>query len=169
MPITDACLAKCSILKLAVVSICPGGDVSGCTDAHYQRLRREMPDKLMPTGRFANSLSDHMNSKEITIRDLSNLVNITYEHARRLVKGGALPSLRLLKDICSSLRVDQRAWEKLVVADQMEQKFGGIPAALAGKNPDAVPFERVISQLTEEQRQTFLVQMRAVASKNKRR
>ena len=125
----------------------------------------------MPTtvvsSRFSDALEKHMNDKKISIRDLSSLVGITYEHARRITKGLAFPSPRLFKDVCEALKVKPGEWEKLLVADQMETKFGGVTATLAGKNPAFVPFEKVLYKLTEEQRKAFLMQMNAVAAQNR--
>jgi len=68
-----------------------------------------------------------------SIKDLSDMMDMSYEHTRRLVNGDNLPSKIALKTLVSLLKLDKEEAEKVWLADNLRKKYGGIPAELAGR------------------------------------
>ena len=61
-----------------------------------------------------------------------------------------------------------RKMESLLVADHVEQKYGGIPHALAGKHPELSLLAPSWDLLTPEQKHSFRIQIKSVAEANQR-
>ena len=119
-------------------------------------------------GRLARAFADRMNELEFTIKDVAARSGLTYEHVRKLVKGEAYPSRLALRELCQVLKLDHGEMNELAVADRLEKKYGGIPHALAGRHPELSLLERWWDLLTEEQKQSFRIQIRSVAESNER-
>ena len=117
-------------------------------------------------GRLARALAERMNELELTIKDVAARSGLTYEHVRKLVKGEAYPSRLALRELCQVLKLDHGKMNELAVADRLEKKYGGIPHALAGRHPELSLLERWWDLLTEEQKESFRIQIRSVAESN---
>ena len=118
-------------------------------------------------GRFAQLMADRMEELGLEIRDVSVAIEATYEYVRRLVRGTALPSKRITKDLSELLKVSRDQLETAAVADKLNHKYGGIPAQLAGKNPALEPFERVVPYLTSKQLDSLLDMANSFKKRNK--
>lgn len=119
-------------------------------------------------GRLARALADRMNELELTIKDVASRSGLTYEHVRKLVKGEAYPSRLALRELCQVLKLEHGEMNELAVADRLEKKYGGIPHALAGRHPELSLLERWWDLLTEDQKESFRIQIRSVAESNER-
>lgn len=119
-------------------------------------------------GRLARALADRMNELELTIKDVALRSGLTYEHVRKLVKGEAYPSRLALRELCQVLKLDHGPMNELAVADRLEKKYGGIPHALAGRHPELSLLERWWDLLTEQQKESFRIQIRSVAESNEK-
>jgi transcriptional regulator with XRE-family HTH domain len=126
-----------------------------------------MAVEIEPTGRFGTGLRSAMDAKGVSAKDLADRVNITYEHVRKLIRGDAYPSKALLTLICQTLSWDPDKATQLASTDKIERKFGGVPALLAGKNPELVEIERHWDYLTPEQKETVKVLIAALADRNR--
>jgi hypothetical protein len=62
-------------------------------------------------------------------------ITITYEHARKLVKGIAFPSRLVLKEICRVLTLNFDEMDRLLVEDKLRHKYGPRYAEALGENP----------------------------------
>ena len=109
-----------------------------------------------------------MNELELTIKDVASRSGLTYEHVRKLVKGEAYPSRLALRELCQVLKLEHGEMNELAVADRLEKKYGGIPHALAGRHPELSLLERWWDLLTEDQKESFRIQIRSVAESNER-
>jgi len=122
--------------------------------------------ELPAQGRFGRALAERMNALDFTIRRLAELSGLTYEHIRKLVRGAAFPSRLALRELCRVLSLDAARMETLAVAYRIEKKYGGIPHELSGNHPELsllVPFWDL---LTEEQKESFRIQIKSVAQAN---
>lgn len=95
-------------------------------------------------------INEAMESKGMSIRDLSVELGSTYEHVRKIVRGGAVPSKYMLTSICAALKLNPKEMEKLATADRIRHKFGKIPIELSGKNPEMEAIERAWPHLSED-------------------
>ena len=121
-----------------------------------------------PAGRLAQSLAERMNERQQTIKDVAAQSGLTYEHVRKLVKGEAYPSRLALRELCRVLALDETEMEKLAIADRLEKKYGGIPSELAGRHPELSLLARWWDMLTDEQKESFRIQIRSVAESNQK-
>ncbi len=119
-----------------------------------------------PDGRLARALAERMNELDLSIKDVASRSGLTYEHVRKLVKGEAYPSRLTLRELCQVLRLESGEMNELAVADRLEKKYGGIPHAFAGRHPELSLLERWWDLLTDEQKESFRVQIRSVAESN---
>src|SRR5438105_15652170 len=122
--------------------------------------------ELNPEGRLATALVQRMNELDLTIRQLAQRTGLTYEHIRKVVKGIAYPSEFALRELCRVLELEVSRMEPLAVADRIEKKYGGIPHALAGNHPELSLLAPWWDRLTEEQKQSFRIQIKSVADAN---
>src|ERR1051325_6488060 len=112
-------------------------------------------------GRLARALTGRMNELDLSIRDVASSSGLTYEHVRKLVKGEAYPSRLALRELCRVLTLDHSQMDELAIADRLEKKYGGIPHALAGRHPELSLLEQWWDVLTEEQKDSFRIQIRS--------
>lgn len=126
-----------------------------------------MAVEIEPTGRFGTGLRSAMDARGISAKDLADRVRITYEHVRKLIRGDAYPSKALLTIICQELEWDLEKATQLAHTDKIERKFGGVPALLAGKNPELRDIERHWEYLTPEQKETIKILVSALADRNR--
>lgn len=118
-------------------------------------------------GQFATKISEVMEGRGLSVAWLSRELDITYEHVRKICHGLAFPSRYILKDICRLLDLDLEDMQKLVIADKIQNKYGGIPFELAGKTPRFVELERVLPKLTQEQFESLLDMAEGMAKRNR--
>jgi transcriptional regulator with XRE-family HTH domain len=128
---------------------------------------RNMAVEIEPTGRFGTALRSAMDAKSVSAKELADRVKITYEHVRKLIRGDAYPSKSLLTLICQTLEWDSDKATQLAHTDKIERKFGGVPALLAGKNPELSDIERHWEYLHDEQKETVKVLVAALADRNR--
>lgn len=121
--------------------------------------------KFVP--QFSHSMLEGLEDKNQNVAWLAKEVGITYEHARKLGKGVAFPSRRLLRDICRVLGLKEEEMWRLVVSDKLREKYGEIPTELAGKSQRALEVERLLPKITEEQYQSLLGMLEGWAKRNR--
>ncbi len=102
--------------------------------------------------RLAEVLNEAMKKQRVSIRDLALATGVTYEHIRRCVRGINNPATPLLRLICGYLELDEAEMAQYAAADELERKFGDVPALLADKNPEMTMIERHWVNLTAAQK-----------------
>jgi len=115
-------------------------------------------------GKVATMLDEKMQELGLGIRDVAAQVDISYEFARRLVKGEALPSKWVLLVLSEKLNLDKSELEQAAVADRIQAKFGDAALKLAGKDPEIQPFINILQQLDEGRRKTAMLLLRGLLS-----
>lgn len=103
------------------------------------------------TTRLGDLISKKLAEKDLEILDLAKELEVSYEHARRIVKGLGVPSKPILRIICTYLGMNYKEAEKMVTVDKIQKKYGGIPLELSNKKPGLEPIERVWDSLTPSQ------------------
>ena len=119
-------------------------------------------------GQFASALQQRLDDRQMTLKELANEIEASYEHCRKLVRGSASPSPLLLKQICSTLDLDLEKMKRLVTADQNRSRYGTIPDELSGKNPDLARMERLWPGLNTEQKEVLEVLAETLVARNRR-
>jgi hypothetical protein len=128
-----------------------------------------MPSPITPEGHFAAALDAQINKRRMSVRKLAEKTDSTYEHMRKLARGLALPSRKLINSIAVALSWDADEATQFVVADKIQKNYGAVPIKISGQiNVTLKPFVNLIPQLTDEQRKMFLEQMRAIIRMNRR-
>jgi ribosome-binding protein aMBF1 (putative translation factor) len=118
---------------------------------------------------LGEKISEAMDAKGVSIEDLAREMDITYEHARRLSRGEAVPSVLLLKSVCNRLKLDFTEMNRIAVADKIRQKYGDVAVLLAGRKPDMEGMERLWDKLTHEQKETLTTTAQSLVKQNKTR
>lgn len=92
-------------------------------------------DEDRPFGQLGEALSDALERDRKNLSDFARSIDITYEHARKLVKGMAFPSRLLLKEICRVLALKFEEMDRLLVEDKLRHKYGPRYAEALGEDP----------------------------------
>jgi transcriptional regulator with XRE-family HTH domain len=112
-------------------------------------------------------ISNAMEKQKVSIKDLAIGLDISYEHARRIVRGEGIPSKHILRAICKALDIDFTVAERLAVDSRVRKAYGdSVILNLAGKIPSLEPVERIWEQLTPEQQEDAITLMQGWARRN---
>lgn len=106
--------------------------------------------------RLAEMITARMQEGGVTTLDLAKKLDISYEHMRRVVKG-MIPSRFVLKALCEELKLPYKQVLDLANADKIKEKYGDLPAVMAGKKPGMEPLERIWDYLTEDQQKDLVL------------
>jgi hypothetical protein len=115
---------------------------------------------------FSVAVLEALEAKDKSIGWLADATKITYEHARKLVRGKTFPSKLLLPQIIKVLGLDKQKITQMVIADRLRKQFGEIPEAITGKTPRMVKLGMVLESLTDEQFQNLLGMAQGMAAMN---
>jgi hypothetical protein len=96
----------------------------------------------------------------ISIRDVAQKVDVTYEQVRRIVNCGCKPSNTLLQLLCQLLDLDYPAMSKLMNEDIVEFKYGVTPAAPG-------PLAEIWDDLTPVQQEDLLLLAKSWVKRNR--
>lgn len=124
------------------------------------------PNSEPPTD-LSEIIAKRMGELGITINELAQLVDISYEHARRIVNVGGVPARPVLRLISRELNLDFHELDKMAAAANITKKYGSIPLELSGKNPELEPIERAWQHLTDQQKQDAIAMVKGWAKRNK--
>jgi transcriptional regulator with XRE-family HTH domain len=106
----------------------------------------------MANKHFATLLSRHMAQQSLSIRELSKRLGISYEHARRLQTGEALPSPLLVEKMDSAIRLPHEEGQLAAQKDRMLKKYGEqLVAGRTGVSERVTLFEPLINALAPDQ------------------
>ena len=110
---------------------------------------------IEPKGRFSSDLKRAVEESGLTLTELAQKVDSTYEHMRKLVAGRAYPSTHLLRAMASTLGADREEWSEMIEADKLFKRYKKLPKVL-NTNPKLEPFEAIINALNQEQIEAML-------------
>lgn len=122
----------------------------------------------MSKTRFGEEMQKRMDALGLSIRDVSDKLGSTYEYVRRMVRGMSLPSKYMIVNLEEILQWHRDEMRPLMVSDKIERQHGGIPAELAGKNPELAPFEHGWPMLSEHEKEILLNQLNSFVRQYKK-
>jgi transcriptional regulator with XRE-family HTH domain len=111
---------------------------------------------IEPSGRFSTALKAAIEASNMSLTELAQAVDSTYEHMRKLVGGKAHPSIHLLRALAIELKADKDEWAELIEADKLHKRFKHLPKFL-NQSADLEVLQPLFPQLTK-QNQDFVVQ-----------
>ncbi|MBZ5719312.1 MAG: helix-turn-helix domain-containing protein [Acidobacteriia bacterium] len=120
-------------------------------------------------GFFNARLEQRMIEMGLSAPELARRVGVTYEHVRKLIMGQCLPSDSTLERLCTSLGLKQKELRRRVMKDKMIFRFGDAAWQAAGIDPRVAPCYILFPLLTRDERELFLVQVKAVAETSRTR
>lgn len=123
-------------------------------------------DEKPPT-ELSELIAKRLEERGLSINELGVLVDITYEHARRIVNAGGIPSKAVLRLISQELGLDFHQMEKMATAASIMKKYGSIPLELSGKDPEMEPICKAWLHLTDQQKQDAIAMIKGWAKRNK--
>ena len=120
-------------------------------------------------GFFNTRLEQRMNEAGVSARELATKAGSTYEHIRKLIMGRCLPSDSMLERLCASLELNIKEMSRRVVKDKMIFRFGDAAWQASGIDPRAAPCYILLPLLSRNEREAFLVQLRALGEMKRNR
>lgn len=106
--------------------------------------------------RLAFELARLIEARHLSIKELAEQVDLSYEQTRRLVNGSALPSREAIERICAILGADLKKMTTLLFAEKSQRVYGSdVVSEVTGKDPRFSELEPLLPQLTQEQFETL--------------
>lgn len=131
------------------------------------------------TSRFGTALRLALERKGVTVQELSEAIGITYEGARRVLKGLTWPSDAKLDKIVQFLKLDRAEMMRLITEDRIEHRFrielpidrGSFDQTitLPGRSAAAHELLSYWQELTPEQRSTLIDLAQAMLRRNRKK
>jgi transcriptional regulator with XRE-family HTH domain len=113
-------------------------------------------------------IQERMDELGLSIKDVADKAESTYEHIRKITRGTSFPSKYFIRVLAEILDMKKEELEELVTIDQIMHKHGKTINRIVGKNPELEPIEKVWVKLTKDQKADFISQMTAVARRNRK-
>jgi transcriptional regulator with XRE-family HTH domain len=110
---------------------------------------------IQANGRFAVALKAAVEESGMSLADLGEKVDGSYEHLRKLIAGKAYPSLHLLRILATTLKADKEKWSELIEADKLYAKYKHLPKFLK-QSGDLEKFQPIIPQLSKAGQEMLL-------------
>ena len=111
---------------------------------------------MIPGGRFGQLLAQGVQKTGISLRELADKLDYTYEQMRKIWIGSSSPSPQLLKEISKLLDLDLKAAEEASAADRMERRYGQTGLKVLGQNPRLSGLSAVAAMLTDAELATLV-------------
>jgi transcriptional regulator with XRE-family HTH domain len=111
--------------------------------------------KVESKGRFAAALKGAVEKSGMSLADLAQKLDLSYEHVRKLVAGLAYPSMSLLQILASTLGADRDKLEQLIETDKFHRDYKYLPKSMK-QSPELEPFEPIIPKLSPVGREMLL-------------
>lgn len=121
---------------------------------------------IEPSGRFSTALKAAIEKADLSLVELAQQCDSSYEHMRKLVAGRAHPSIHLLRILANILKADKDEWAELVEADKLHAKYKHLPKFL-GHSAALERFQPLIPLLSAKN-QEMLFQMAKTLLKQQR-
>lgn len=126
-----------------------------------------MTPKQHEQNSFAERLKELMqdHTPPLDLKRLAEEADISYEHARKMVRGDTIPTKFIIRTLATFFKVESSPLEALANSDRFSKKYGKhAPASVF--NPDIAPFAKGWDMLTETQRVSLLNQLKTYLEKN---
>jgi transcriptional regulator with XRE-family HTH domain len=126
-----------------------------------------MPTKQVEIASFSERLKELMREKapDYWIQNLADDLQLSFEHARKLVKGLAIPTDLRCEAIARVFDVDPAELIEIAEAEKFHKKYG--KTALAPNfNPELAAFSSAWGLLTDTQKSSLLGSLKRMVSEN---
>ena|SRR6266702_3598259 len=97
---------------------------------------------------------------KMSIRELSDSLKITYEYARRLVRGLSIPGKFAIPAIANLLDANPQALESIAHRDRLRK--AGVLETVVEVNQDQILFQKALDKLDHSEREQIRKQMRGI-------
>jgi hypothetical protein len=128
--------------------------------------RKPDTEPSVPTNMLSEFIAAGLAAKSFGINDLAKRVEISYEHARRAVRGESVPAKSALKEICRVLDLDYDRASRLADGAHLRSKYGMLPEELVTRPKGLEPIERVWQKLTINQKDDLVMMAQQWARRN---
>lgn len=115
---------------------------------------------------LSEKISARMEHIGMDINTLAVTADITYEHARGIVRGIRVPSKRVLKDIAAALDIPYDTVDGIATAARIRHRFGDVSELIGHKKAGMEPIERVWDKLNDDQKATLVDMARSMAKRS---
>ena len=123
---------------------------------------------IQANGRFSTALKEALDRPGLSLAELAEAVDSTYEHMRKLVGGRAYPSQNLLIKLARVTHADLETWEEHVEWDKIHEQYGCIPDCVKPRE-EMVPFAKLIPRLSQTGRSVVLGAAKALLEAQRKR
>lgn len=121
----------------------------------------------VPKTQMAVLLLQVMQEEGLSINDLANEFDMTYEYMRRLVQGKGAMSKPVLRNMAARFKWDYKEVEKLLVQDRFRLKNGEHGALAQEVTPGTEVFVRGWNLLTKRQQDVLTEQLEMFVKQNR--
>ena len=115
-----------------------------------------MPPDIKPKTALSLEIYTRMKQVPLSSKQLADAVEVHYETMRYILKGDRPPPKRLLRDICRVLTLDFEAMNEMLVAEQINRKFGRVPATRRN-DPELQSIEEAWPLLLPEEKEHIVL------------
>jgi hypothetical protein len=129
-------------------------------------MKKETKEPAVETNLLSEFIEAGLAAKNYGINDLAKRVDISYEHARRTVRGEGVPTKFVLKEMCKVLDLDYERAARLADGANLRKKYGMMPEELVTRPKGLEPIERVWSKLTIVQKDDLVMMAQQWARRN---
>lgn len=113
--------------------------------------------------RTGDLISSRMGELGMSIKELAKAIEVTYEHARRIVKEESVPSKQLMKAVSGALEMPRETLESASVEDKIRIRYKDLPASIIERKAGLEPIERVWENLGPDQRENLIALAQSMA------
>ncbi len=129
---------------------------------HKEKRLKEQDQQTDGTA-ISRIIEKAMAKKKVTIRRMAEELEVTYEHARCIVRGLSIPSKHILPELSTLLGLDLRELGEAQVSAQINKKYGNIPLEIVGKNPELEPIQQVWADLSPQHKSDLILMAKTFA------
>lgn len=120
-------------------------------------------------GKLAAKIQEALEqSEDRSIRGLSQAIKASYEHARKIVRGEAIPTRRLIDDVALYLGLDASHLRSLADQDRLRKQFPDLPTGGTDLPPQLESIQRSWESLKPEQREDLAYLAKRWSQRNKK-
>lgn len=121
---------------------------------------------IEPKGRFATAFKSAIEEADLSLVELAEKADSSYENMRKLVAGKSLPSIFLLRILATILKADKDEWVELIEADRFYKTYKHLPKSM-GQSPDLEKLQGTFPQLTKDNQNTIVQMVRTLLKQQK--
>lgn len=113
--------------------------------------------EIEPQGRLAAAIKTAAEKAGLSLSQLAEKADSSYEQMRKIIRGGTLPSMSLLRVLAQELHADKDEWATLCETDRFYKTYKRMPKEF-GQSADLERLQSVFPLLTQGN-QDAVVQM----------